>query len=106
MQLAIQLSSFSSERQRHGCVIVKNGRVLAVGANRFRNDPNNLSKEHANGNCSVHAEIDALRRLRSAKGCRVFVVRVNATGRLLLSRPCSRCYTALDEAGVKEVVYS
>lgn len=43
---------------------------------------------------SLHAEIDALRKIRRFEKTRrvdIVVIRVNRTGGLLLSQPCSNC---------------
>jgi len=70
-----------------GCVIVRGGKIVSRGWHRAAGRP--------------HAEIEALRKLRSARGCEVFIT----------LEPCSThgrtppCTEALIAAGVKRVVY-
>jgi len=91
---------------KHGAVIVKGGRVISIGINKNRNHPTVVSSEHIKTHCSVHAEVDALRKVRNAKGATIYVARVNKRGQDRLSRPCDRCHTAIREAGIRKVVYT
>jgi len=93
--------------QRHGCVIVKSGRVVAAQVNTFRNNPDNMSEDHIKSGCTVHAERNAIRRAgANAEGSTMYIARVNKQGVTRLSRPCNNCYVALMKAGVKEIVYT
>jgi deoxycytidylate deaminase len=91
---------------KHGAVIVRGGSVISVGINKNRNHPSIVSNEHIKIHCSVHAEIDALRKVKSAKGAIIYVARVNKKGQDRLSRPCARCSKAIEQAGIKKVVYT
>lgn len=91
---------------KHGAVVVKGGRVISVGMNKNRNHPTVVSAEHIKTHCSVHAEIDALRKVKSTKGVTVYVARINKKGQDRMSRPCDRCSKAMEEAGVRKVVYT
>lgn len=109
LSLAQKVALASEQRQRHGAVITKGGRVMAVGINKFRNDPAVVpadQNEHGRATIfSVCAERDALSRVVDARGAVVYVARVSSQGPAL-SRPCSICRKALKEAGVKAVVYT
>jgi len=96
----------SSERMKHGAVIVKGGRVMSVGINKFRNHPLIIQPEIIKTVCSVHAEMDALRKIRDARGATIYVARVNNGGKTRLSRPCNYCYKAIREAGINKIVYT
>lgn len=91
---------------KHGAVIVKGGSVISIGINKNRNHPTVVSSEHIKTHCSVHAEIDALRKVKSAKGATIYVARSNKRGQDRLSRPCDRCHDAIREAGIRKVVYT
>lgn len=94
-----------------GCVIVKDDRMIAFGANRGAMGWNCMtggchrvhlygedSKIHRNPEdcCSIHSEIDALSNLREpAVGATAYVTRY----------PCEGCAKALISAGIKEVIY-
>jgi deoxycytidylate deaminase len=105
LNLAVRVASSSEMRQRHGAVVVKSGRVLAVGVNKFRNHPAQTASDRVKKDCSVHAEVDALSRC-DPRGASVFVARVNNAGTIRYSRPCARCQQVLKAAGVKKVVWS
>lgn len=87
-------------------VIVKGGRVLAVGVNRdgtgylkFK-----LFKEFQ----GVHAEVDAILQcdVSELKGAEMYVVgkRSRTTG-LITSKPCEACQQYLANMGLKAVYY-
>jgi deoxycytidylate deaminase len=91
---------------KHGSVIVKGGRVISTGHNKDRNHPKIVSSEHIKTDCSVHAEIDALKRAKDANGATVYIARINKRGEARDSRPCKRCYKALLTNGVKKIIYT
>lgn len=91
---------------KHGSVIVKGGRVIATGINKDRNHPAIVSSEHIKTDCSVHAEIDAIKKAKDATGATVYVARVNRRGQARDSRPCNRCYSALKSNGIKKIIYT
>lgn len=96
----------SSCRMKHGSVIVKGGRVISTGFNKERNHPMYVSSEHIKTDCSVHAEIDALKKAKDASGATVYVARVNRKGQARDSRPCNRCYKSLIDSGIKKIIYT
>jgi len=55
------LASKSEAKKTHGAVVVKGGRVVGVGWNKNRNDPQAMSEEHIKTDASYHAEEVALR---------------------------------------------
>lgn len=91
--------------QRHGAVIVRGGRPIAVGINKFRNSPSQTVEERVSIDCSVHAEIDAMSKCDPSGGV-LYVARLSRTGSTALSRPCGMCWDAMEEAGIKRVVWS
>ncbi len=110
LDLAMKLASVSSCTQKHGAVVVRGGRVLALGVNKDRNDPTVIADKagsDARGTIfSVHAEVDALSRVKDARGAIVYVARQARTGREALSRPCDNCAITLQAAGVKSICYT
>lgn len=105
LSLAMELSLKSDMKQRHGAVIVRSGRVLAHGWNLLKNDPNNISNEHLERFCSVHAEAMAIARCKKAVGATIYIAR-NKSGRERFSKPCDNCEKAIKEAGIARVVYT
>lgn len=91
---------------KHGSVIVKGGRVISTGINKERNHPKIVSSEHIKTDCSVHAEIDALKKAKDVNGATIYIARVNKRGEARDSKPCSRCYVALRNNGIKKVIYT
>lgn len=106
LNLASKIAESSSfDRKRHGAVIVKAGRILSVGINKWRNQ-DLVSSEYYNPNLTVHAEMDALSRVEDPSGAIIYVSRINQKGEEQYSRPCERCSKALAAANIKAVVYT
>ena len=96
----------SSMEHRHGCVVVYKGKVV-VSTHNYR-------VYFFSHGFSIHAEIEALRRLKKIKidprECIMIVVRLSyenshETG-LKFSKPCSKCQPELEKAGFKRIYYS
>lgn len=104
---AIKVASTSTERQRHGAVIAKGGRVLSVGVNTRRNHPDVCSDPKTEA--SFHAEVMALRALSSpelAQGATLYVARINRNQLPADSTPCVNCLNVIINSGIKKVVAS
>jgi deoxycytidylate deaminase len=99
------LSLRSNMKQQHGAVLVKSGRVISVGWNVLKNDPNNVSAEHLERYCSVHAEAMAIARASQPAGATIYIAR-SKKGQERFSKPCRGCERALVQAGVSRVVYT
>ncbi|QAY08850.1 deoxycytidylate deaminase [Streptomyces phage BoomerJR] len=105
LSLAMELSANSNMKQKHGAVIVRSGRVLARGWNILKNNPENVSDEHIERFCSVHAEQMAIARCKKAAGAIIYIAR-NKDGQGVFSKPCSACEKAIRLAGIKRVIYT
>lgn len=103
---AAELASFSTETYRHGAIIVKGSKTLAVGINRNVNNPNQVSNPKTEA--SIHAEVAALNACRRAnlEGAVIYVARILKDGSPAMSKPCENCQKALREAGIKKVFYT
>lgn len=106
LALAKNLAQSSTCKQRHGAVIVKGGRIISTGTNKFRNDPLNVQSEYIKTSCSVHAEIDAIKKVSDLRGATIYVARVNKQGRPALSRPCDNCFEEIQRVGIRKVVHT
>lgn len=93
-------------KQRHGAVIVKSGRVMSVGINKWRNHPEIIEEEKIKQECSIHAEVDAIYRANITKGATIYIARVNRSGDTCFSRPCDNCYNAIIDAGISKIIYT
>lgn len=106
LDLAVRMSESSDVDIKHGAVIVKNGRVLALGTNKWRNRDLQQEVDKWEPILTTHAEMDALARIDDARGAIVYIARIDDKGNRKFSRPCWRCMDALHMAGVKRVVYT
>lgn len=83
-------------------MIVRSGRVLSIGVNRYRNNPARVSRDSV----SYHAEEVALRRAGNVEGSTIYVARVTRSGLLGLAMPCARCQELLLDRGVSTAVWT
>lgn len=101
--MAINAAAASEMKQQHGAVVVKGGRVLSIGINKLKNNPEHVQEYNK---CSVHAEADALSRVKNPAGCTVYVARINNSGNTMFSRPCDNCHKLMVSLGVSKVIYT
>lgn len=106
LDLAVRMSEGSEVDMKHGAVIVKNGRVMSLGVNKWRNQHLQQTTKTWEPILTTHAEMDALSRVSDARGMVIYIARIDSDGNRKLSRPCWRCMDALYKAGVKRVVYT
>lgn len=92
------------ERWPVGAVVVRGGRMLAGASNDLRNSASMDGVPFEE--CSVHAEVAALKRVKNAQGSTVYVARVLKNGRRGLARPCKRCQRQLKAAGVRQAIWT
>lgn len=91
---------------KHGAIIVRNNEIVAEGINHMA--PYLMHKY------SVHAEVDALYKLRNKnkkflEECTMLVVRVGPISKnfeFKMSMPCKNCSDAILRSGIKRVFYS
>jgi pyrimidine deaminase RibD-like protein len=106
LRLATELAYTSKANKRHGCVIIKGGRCVGKGINKYVNKPYFVSPQHMD-RCSVHAEVAAIRSSRcSLKGATIYVARINNKGQERYSAPCEKCQPVLAQYGIRKVVYT
>lgn len=105
MTLAIKEAEKSEMMQRHGCVIVRGSSVLGKSSNKRRgHDFYGWLPADA---CSFHAEVAAIRMTkRDLSNATIYIARINGSGQPRLSAPCSNCQKAIENAGIKKVVYT
>lgn len=111
---ATMIASLSTQRHKHGAVIVKGGNVISVGVNRHKNNPaifGDTAQASLLRRSSVHAEVAAIKAASSGgrvnlSGAVIYVARVNNSGEQMMSKPCDDCQQRLREAGIKKVYYT
>jgi tRNA(Arg) A34 adenosine deaminase TadA len=111
---------------KHGCVLVKKGKIVGKGHNSYRTRSKDKFIENT---CACHAEIDAIRQYyrtastrpyenywRSVKGIRInenifknivlYVVRQDAWGNFKNSAPCKSCLKVILKLKIKKIIFS
>lgn len=107
LSVARYLASKSLARRKHGAIVVKSGRVLGTGFNKDRNNPMIVSPEHIKTQCSVHAEVDAIRDANyNVDGAVLYVARINRHGEDRNSKPCKYCQDVISKVKIKKVIYT
>ena len=92
---------------QHGCVAVKNGRIIGRGYNTYRTS----SKDGFIQNCmTCHAEISALRQVnkynKNFKKVILYIVRLDHNNCLKSSGPCIDCMNQILRLKIKRIIYS
>ena len=101
LEHAVNVAARSEHRSfKYGAVLVKNGKILSEGVNRYTTEAHGL-RVH-----SIHAEENALRGNRKeATGSTMYIARVASYGPAM-SKPCLRCQMLLKNAGVRKLIYT
>ena len=107
LNIARYFAEKSEERKKHGAVVVKSGRVVGAGHNKFKNHPDVIPEELIKIHCSRHAEEVAIREAGdNARGAILYVARVNNSGLDRNSKPCEECSKLIEKSGIKKVIYT
>jgi deoxycytidylate deaminase len=105
-------------RARLAAALVKRNKILSVGINRLKSDPLQAKYGRNKDAIFLHAEIHAIKNaLREChsddiKNSSLYICRVkhpNEKDKSFvwgLAKPCSGCYRAALEFGIKNIVYS
>jgi deoxycytidylate deaminase len=104
---AVEIARTSTVKQKHGAVIYKSGRVLAVGVNSVRNAHDTMEIDP--DNYTFHAEVAALRAaamINDFKGATAYVARVNRQNKPVNSCPCGSCLDILMANDIKRIVFT
>lgn len=102
LAMALEIAAKSKCRHRHGCVIVKNGRVISKATNKKIGDPATAWRVS-----HIHAEFGAVIAAGShAVGSHVYVARLTTLGEPAPSKPCKKCESMLERSGVAKVVWT
>lgn len=102
-------SKLENKKQRIFSIITDNhNRILASGTNSYTkshslqayyceltNQPHKIF---------IHAELQALVRLKGRKASKIFIARVNKKNEAVPSQPCPICKMAILDAGIKEII--
>lgn len=88
-------------------VLYKGGSVLRIACNSHK-ALGYRRKYFWHGDATRHAEMNAIHGIPRdvIQGCSMLVVRVNANGELVSSKPCGACAKMLVDSDIKKVYYS
>jgi pyrimidine deaminase RibD-like protein len=94
IRLAAKFAKQVCDNHRHGCVIVKGGRIISIGINCY--------------DTGVHAEGSAVskRNEDDFRGATLYVARLRKEQMYGLSAPCSECDALIRKCGFKKVVFT
>lgn len=107
LNIARSLAEKSEEKKKHGAVVIKSGRVVGYGFNKFKNHTDYIPEDLIKIHCSRHAEEVAIKIAgNNAKGAILYVARVNNQGIDRNSKPCKICAKLIKESGIKKVIYT
>lgn len=107
LNMARYLAEKSEEKKKHGAIVVKSGRVVGSGYNKFKNHPDVIPEALIKFHCSRHAEEVAIKEAGdNAKGAILYVARVNRQGIDRNSKPCNICASLIKRSGIKKVIYT
>lgn len=88
----------------------KKGNILSVGINSYtKTHPKQKywsARAGQQGRIYLHAEIDAIRRIRFGKPYAIYISRATPKGGTACARPCKACELAIKHEGIKEVHYT
>ena len=97
-------------QHRHAAVIVKAGRVLSVGRNRNKTHPDSILYEDGERILkTIHAEFDAISRVKNKKqlkGATIYVARIGRSGDPGMSCPCDMCQGLISKYGLKRAIFT
>lgn len=100
---AIEATGLSQCRFMVAAIVVKSGRVLSVGANRWRCPTKILE-----AGMTYHAEVQALKGVSfiQARGATLYIARKGRNGKPSMARPCDSCWAYILDHHVRQVVYT
>ncbi len=78
----------------HSAILVKGGRVIGTGLNRYEN--------------GIHAEVSAIMKNRNSnlRGADLYVSRALRANPCGMSKPCEECQKVIKEYGINKVYYT
>lgn len=105
LSVAAAAAEKSCYKNRHGAVIYRGKQIISIGYNSLKTHP---LASHLYEYPHIHAELDAVIKAKGKDlhGCSIAIVRINRSGYLRNSRPCSCCMHLLVEKGLKYITYS
>lgn len=102
LEMAMHVASKSKCRHKHGCVVVRNGKIVSSSTNKKIGDPKTAWRTS-----HIHAEFAAILAAGNlASGSNVYVARIAANGTPAPSKPCKKCESIMARSGVSRIVWT
>lgn len=103
-------------RAAHVAFLIKKNKIVKIGWNKNRTHPKTKSfpyltrnnRKYEKVNVGIHAELDVIMKsgIEDLSNYQMVVLRVDGTGKLNNSRPCTGCASAIKQMGISNVFYS
>lgn len=112
LKLAIEIVKQSLTKKYNFVAIItdKRNRILSIGKNSYtKTSPlqaHYAKQVNEDDKIYLHAEIDALIRIKEGKPYNIYIARVDKKGIPALAKPCSICQKAIADAGIKNIYYT
>jgi len=114
---AVRETGFDPRLKAHvGAVITRGGSIISVATNTYGTDPYTLARTENGYVDSVHAEVNAIMRVRhkvDLDGTKMWVVRLTkpnpdllTDSMIALAEPCNVCKNVIMRHGIRRVYYT
>lgn len=106
LDTALELANSSDHTFKHGAVVVKDGKMVSFGTNKYKANQTNIKTRNMRN--SMHAEECAVLQLGTKKfteNATIYVARIASYGRAN-SKPCVRCQKILRSWGFCKAIYT
>jgi len=107
LDICCKLANKSSLAHKHGCIIVKNGKIISQAFNTKL-----IAKLYESVPTSIHAEVAAIKKVKNKNqlngNCELYVVRVGTPNHYTTkySKPCETCTHFINKFKIRTVYYS
>lgn len=100
----------NSYKSNHLTFITRRTTIIAVGKN-YEDRSHTVAARWGYIDARIHSEVDAILKASRQDGvklryCKLWNVRINRLGRIVLSKPCKRCANVINSVGIREVYYT
>lgn len=96
-------------RTSHVAFLLLKSKIVKIGWNKNKTSPKNIGHPYHEGRTGLHAEVDVMFKQMSEdlSKFKLVVIRIDRTGKICNSRPCSGCQSIIkNQFNVGEVWYS
>lgn len=107
---AENIPQFGKRRRLSAICLDKRGEIISIGVNNYTKS--HPTQYHYASKCKMpdriylHAEMCAIIKSRSKDIHTIIVTHIGVDNQLLNGKPCVICQMAIEQAGIKHVIYS